>query len=110
MTTPTDAAAAAEEIFDIIGTIKKLTERKEELQAVISNAIDLGELDDALMADDRGYQLGSIRCCPVRRSTWEFMAETKNAIKALQEQAKVEGLATEKVSVSYRFTAIEADS
>lgn len=110
MTTATDAAAAAAEIFDLIGTIKELTARKEELQAVISNAIDLGELDDALMADDRGYQLGSIRCCPVRRSTWDYDLPTKAAIKKLQEQAKVEGLATEKVSVSYRFTAIEADS
>lgn len=108
--TTTDPASAAAEIFDIIGTIKKLTERKEALQAIISTAIDLGELDSSLMADDKGYALGGIRCCPVRRTTWEFNAETKNAIKILQEQAKVEGHATEKVSVSYRFTTIEGDS
>lgn len=106
MTTP-DPVSAAAEIFDLIGTIKQLTARKEELQAVISTAIDLGELDSSLMADDKGYQLGSIRCCPVRRATWDYDTQTKQAIKTLQEQAKVEGLATEKVSISYRFSTIE---
>jgi len=106
MTTPADAAS---EIYAILDTIKELTARKEALQTIIANAIDLGELDDCLMADDKGYALDNIRCCPVRRVTWEFDAATKQAVKTLQEQAKVEGHATEKVSISYRFTAIEAD-
>ena len=104
MTTPTEAAV---EIFDIIGAIKKLTERKEELQDLISVAIDLGTLEDSLMADDKGYALGNIRCCPVVRTTYEYPAAVKSAIKQLQEQAQVEGLTKVKTSTSYRFTAIE---
>jgi hypothetical protein len=106
MTTPADAA---EEIYGILELVKELTARKETLQTIISNAIDLGELDDCLMADDKGYQLGSIRCCPVCRTTFEYDAQTKRAIKELQEQAKVEGHAVAKTGISYRFTAIEAD-
>jgi len=107
MTTPTEAAA---EIYDIIGTIKELTARKQVLEGIIGVALDLGQLDNDLMADEKGYALGSIRCCPVRRTTYDYDAKTKNAIKALQEQSKVEGLAIEKVSISYRFSTIEGDS
>lgn len=106
MTTPADAAS---EIYAILDTIKELTARKEALQTIISNAIDLGELDDYILADDRGYALDQIRVLPVRRVTYDYDLPTRAAIKTLQEQAKVEGHATEKVSISYRFTAIEAD-
>ena len=108
MTTPADAALAASEILAILDTIKELTARKEALQTIIGNAIDLGELDDCLLADDHksAYILDNIRCCVVRRSTWEYDLPTRSAIKTLQEQSKVEGHAIEKVSVSYRFTAV----
>jgi hypothetical protein len=106
MTTPTEAAA---EIFDIIGTIKRLTERKEELQAVISTAIDLGELDDSLMADDKGYALDGIRVCPVFRTTHKFFDEVEKKISVLKEQAMNQNKVIPKTSVSYRFTAIDAD-
>ena len=105
--TPVDAAA---EIVAISHEIRALNERKDTLQEIIGMAIDLGALDDCLMADDKGYALGSIRCSPVRRSTWEYPFNTKRAIKELQEQSKVEGLALEKVSLSYRFTVINDDA
>lgn len=104
--TPADAAA---EIVAISHEIRALSERKDVLQGIIGAAIDLGALDDCLMADDKGYALGNIRCCPVRRSTWEYDYDTKRAIKQLQEQSKVEGLALEKTSLSYRFTVISDD-
>ena len=106
MTTPVEAAA---EIFDIIGTIKRLNERKEELQAVISTAIDIGELDDSLMADDKGYALEGIRVCPVSRTTYKFFDEIEKQISVLKEQAKMEDKVIPKTTVSYRFTPIEAE-
>ena len=105
--TPVEAAA---EIVAISEQIRALNERKDILQGIIGTAIDLGALDDYLMADDRGYALGGVRCCPVRRSTWEYDTDTKSAIKTLQEKSKVEGLALEKVSLSYRFTVINDDA
>jgi hypothetical protein len=106
MTTPAEAAA---EIFDIIGTIKRLTERKEELQAVISTAIDIGDLDDSLMADDKGYALEGIRVCPVSRTTYKFFDDVEKQISVLKEQAKAEDKVIAKTSISYRFTSIDAD-
>ena len=107
--TPTDAAA---EIVAISEQIRALNERKDILQGIIGTAIDLGALDDCLIMDDRksAYLLGSVRCCPVRRSTWDYGPEAKNKIKKIQERAKVEGLALEKVSLSYRFTVINDDA
>lgn len=103
MTTPTEAAAR---IVQIKEQIKALASEGEALERLITNAIDLGELDPFLMADDKGYALDNVRVCPVIRTTYTYFDDVKKKISQLQEQAKVEGHAIAKQSRSYRFTVI----
>jgi len=103
MTTPTEAAAR---IVQIKEQIKALADEGCEMEQIITNAIDLGELDSFLMADDKGYALDNIRVCPVVRTTYTYFDDVKKQISQLQEQAKVEGHAIAKQSRSYRFTVI----
>lgn len=106
MTTPTEAASR---IVEIKEQIKALASEGSEMELIISNAIALGELDELLMADDKGYRLANVRVCPVSRTTYKYFDEVTKQISQLQEQAKVEGKVIASTSLSYRYTVITED-
>ena len=99
-------AEAAWENYEISQVIRQLEERKQYNQTIIDNAIELGDIDDRLMEDKKGYNLGGIRVTRICSKRTSYTDKVKAKIKELQEQARVLGETVETVSVSYRYTPI----
>jgi len=83
--------------------LKALAVIVDDLTKQVQDAIELGELDP-IKSDKGSYTLGALTISPVQRKTWEYSSYLTTSIKQLQEQEQVEGVATQKISRSYRFS------
>lgn len=103
MTTAMQAAERLLLIQELKGKIKGLQARVDVQVELLSEDIDLGLLSEYEDGDSIIYE--GVRCTSVATSRWTYDDETKQAIKALQKAAQDSGSATEKTTVSYRFTS-----
>lgn len=103
MTTANPAADRLRFIQGMKLQIKTLQTHVDEQVELLSADIDLGLLSEYEDGDSIIYK--GVRCTSVTTSRWTYDNETKQAIKALQKAAQDSGSATEKTTVSYRFTS-----
>ena len=103
MKTPLTAAERLLLIQDLKLEIKSLQTQVDEQVELLSADIDLGLLSEYEDGDSIIYE--GVRCTSVTTSRWTYNNETKQAVKALQKAAQDSGSATEKTTVSYRFTS-----
>lgn len=89
-------------IADLKGTIRQLEDSLKNEVETLQAEIELGLLDE--LEDDGSFHYGGVRCTPYETKRWSYPAETKDAIKTLQEVAQYQGHATQSVTKSLRIT------
>jgi hypothetical protein len=106
--TPLDITTP-EQLFARLVQVQAAIKEQETIRAVLLDLLDamhsLGELAD-YEDEDGAFVIDDIRACPVTRTTWTYPAAVKTQIKALQQQAQVEGVATAATSRHYRITSL----
>lgn len=89
-------------IADLKGTIRQLEDSLKNEIETLQAEIELGLLDE--LEDDGSFHYGGVRCTPYETKRWSYPAETKDAIKAIQERAQYEGDASQSITKSLRIT------
>lgn len=89
-------------IADLKGTIRQLEDSLKNEVETLQAEIELGLLDE--LEEDGSFHYGGVRCTPYETKRWSYPAETKEAIKAIQERAVYEGNASQSVTKSLRIT------
>jgi len=89
--------------------VQAAIKEQETIRAVLLDLLEamdsLGELAE-YEDEDGAFVINDVRACPVTRTTWAYPTTVKTQIKALQQQAQVEGIATVTTSRYYRISSL----
>lgn len=102
---PTTSLSPADRILkiaDLKGTIRQLEDSLKNEIETLQAEIELGLLDE--LEDDGSFHYGGVRCTPYETKRWSYPAETRDAIKAIQERAQYQGDASQSITKSLRIT------
>ena len=89
-------------IADLKGTIRQLEDSLKNEIETLQGEIELGLLEE--LEEEGSYLYGGVRCTPYETKRWNYPSETKDAIKAIQEQAQYLGDASQSITKSLRIT------